>query len=91
MNNVHDHEININGTVKRLKLVREADGRPYYSVTQEVPEHRTGVLFSQTDCSGGMGQYRWDNPTKYHSGDNIDTSFEGFVRLGFQSTPVFYF
>jgi len=83
----HDHEIVIGSTTRRLTLLRErktdgTQGKAYYSVMEEVPELLGAELFSQSDWVGGHGQYTFEDPTKYHSGQSIDTTQDGELYSG---------
>lgn len=78
----NDHEIMIGTEIKGLQLYRDADGKAAYSVFEQEAEHRGRVLFGQYDWKHGFGQYQSSNPSKYLSGQNIETSMEGRVTIG---------
>jgi hypothetical protein len=79
---MHDHELNIAGTVYRLNLVRDQNEAPMFQVMPQVPKYLDGVLFRQSDWSGGHGQHTFERfEDMYFEGSSIDTTQDGRVIL----------
>ncbi len=80
----NDHEINVGGTKRSLRLLRKRDskgneGAAYYTITEDIPKYANPLSFKQSDWSGGHGQYALEDPTRYMLGQNIDTTLRGKI------------
>lgn len=76
-----DHEIVIDGTTRRLSLIRE-QGKAVYEVTPERPNYRDPLRIIQSNWVDGHGQYNVSIDDMYFEGESIDTTQEGRVILG---------
>jgi len=82
-----DHEIKIDSTTEKLRLIRN-QGQVMYSIENFVPEYRNPLTFTQRDWKGGHGQFRMRVPDVSFEGQAIDTTQEGRVFLGPDITTV---
>jgi hypothetical protein len=83
LNNLtNDHELTIGSETKRLRLLRDTEGKALHNVIEEVPEYRQSLLFAQDDWTEGFGQVKTQNQSMYFDGQSIDTFTPGWVKLG---------
>lgn len=77
----NDHVIKIDDDKKGLRLIVN-EGRPLYSVIEDVPNYQQQLRIIQRDWTGGHGQYDLVQPDMYFEGQSIDTTQEGRLLLG---------
>jgi len=84
----HDHEMYIGTTRDQFTLVRNDDGSVMYKVIEEVPNYQRSIIFSQNNWSGGHGQFKVGDPTRYFEGQSIDFTRDGRLILAPLITEV---
>jgi hypothetical protein len=89
MATAEDHEIVVGSTTTRLRLARDANGKPAYSVTEDIPQYNQVLEAGQTEWISGHGQYEREQSGMYFDGQSIDTTQEGRVMLGPKITEVY--
>ncbi len=77
-----DHELKIDSTTEKFRLVRDDNKQAMYSIENFVPNYRNPLTFTQKNWVGGHGQNTMKVPDKYFEGQSIDTTQEGRVFLG---------
>jgi hypothetical protein len=79
---MYDHEIEIDGEIKRLEIIKDNDGTSMYHIAEQIPEYRNPLKFIQDNWIGGHGQYDFNVRDKYFEGQSIDTTLDGRLILG---------